>query len=813
MRQQNPEKHEQLLKTILPKLRMHKGPDGRGEYLCWCIFHADGQGQPPHEPNMTVSERGWYCHVCKKGGGLRELARQLGIYNHPANQPTQTITYDYRSSDGSLLHQTVRKQFGQQKKFYQRRPNGKGGWIHNLHGTEPVLYRLPELMAADPAQPVYIAEGEKDVDRLRSLGLVATTNAMGAGKWQDSYVGPLAGRNVVLLPDNDDPGIKHVESIARSLAGKAQSIKVVSLPGLPEKGDVSDWLEAGHSLEELQALVEAAPEWQAVAKSTDEFATDVEKKRSSQADLLVELALQQKILLFRDERTEPYAAVPMESSRQIMSLASRDFAGWLGQLAWREMGKALGGQVVANARQVLAGLARFEGPEYRLHVRVTWHEEAIWLDLDGQRAIRVCPQGWEIVSEPPILFRSFPHQKPLPEPSRNGDIWEVMRFLNLQDSDASILLVCYLVAAMIPGIPIAALVVHGVQGAAKTTLLKVIKRVLDPSAVEVRGGVRDLNEFAQAAWQNRVLFFDNLTSMPLWLSDALCRAVTGEGWAKRTLYTEEDTTVFEYRGVIGMAGINLVADRPDLLDRSLILNLEPLSPEQRREERMLWEEFAKARPVILGGMLDALVKAMAISPTLELYSLPRMADFARWGAAAAEALDIGAKRFLSAYNRNVGRQNEAAIDASPVAQTVLNFMDGRADWQGSPADLLEELRPTAESLRIDTKDKSWPKNPSWLSRRLREVMPNLGAMGIIVSEERSGANRTLSLQKASENAVNGVIADTDEIDGLESNDSNMTAFQDGVTADTDAQANDHAENDSTDGNHSISTAINNQEKL
>ena len=284
--------------------------------------------------------------------------------------------------------------------------------------------------------------------------------------------------------------------------------------------------------------------------------------------------------------------------------------------------------------------------------------------------------------------------------------------------------------------------------------------ILDPSRVKVRGGVKDLTEFAQAAWQNRVLFFDNLTSVPNWFSDALCRAITGEGWSKRTLFTNEDSTIFEYKGIIGLAGINLVSDRPDLLDRSLIIPLEPIAIGRRREERSFWMEFKEAMPGIFGGLLNCLATAISLKPRIKINSLPRMADFAYWGAAAAEALGRNKEDFLEAYMRNVGRQNDAAIEANPVAQAVLAFMEERENWVGNPGDLLEKLDEAAEDHHIDVKSRMWPKNHVWLTRRLREVQPNLLAMGVEFTNDREGRTRTLCLRKAPGNTVTPVITVT-----------------------------------------------------
>jgi putative DNA primase/helicase len=166
--------------------------------------------------------------------------------------------YDYRSSTEELLYQTVRYR---PKDFRQRRPNGKGGWIWNLTGVKRALYRLPELLASGRERVVFKCEGEKDADAVAGLGLVATCNVGGAGKWRDEYNALLFGRRVVILPHNDKAGRDDSQLVARSLYGTAASIKVVELPGLAEHGDAYDWITAGGNRTKLKDLVEAAPEW------------------------------------------------------------------------------------------------------------------------------------------------------------------------------------------------------------------------------------------------------------------------------------------------------------------------------------------------------------------------------------------------------------------------------------------------------------------------------------------------------------------------------------------------------------------------
>ena len=188
-----------------------------------------------------------------------------GVRHDPSPAKQLVATYDYKDEQGKLLYQVVRYE---PKAFLQRQPDGKGSWVWKLDGVRRVLYRLPELLAADPQETVFIVEGEKDANRLSALGLVVTTNVSGAGKWRDEYNEYLCERHVVILPDNDQKGRDHARLVAASLQGKAQSMRIVLLPDLPEKGDVSDWLSKGGTPKQLIALCESTEPFSASESGT-----------------------------------------------------------------------------------------------------------------------------------------------------------------------------------------------------------------------------------------------------------------------------------------------------------------------------------------------------------------------------------------------------------------------------------------------------------------------------------------------------------------------------------------------------------------
>jgi predicted P-loop ATPase len=215
---------------------------------------------------IRLDDLTWFDHEAQEGGGTLELMMRAGI--RPAQRHEAEIRYDYRDEHGTVLFQVVKRPWlPKAKRFTQRAADGKGGWIEGkgcMKGVRRVLYRLPELMALNAVQgrspTVFLCEGEKDAENLIALGLAATTNPGGAGKWREEYAITLAGHDVVILPDNDAVGIDHANAAAASLRMIGRSVKIVRLPGLEEHGDVSDWIGRGGTGEMLRELVRATPE-------------------------------------------------------------------------------------------------------------------------------------------------------------------------------------------------------------------------------------------------------------------------------------------------------------------------------------------------------------------------------------------------------------------------------------------------------------------------------------------------------------------------------------------------------------------------
>lgn len=714
-------------------------------------------------------------------------------------------TYDYHDEQGSLLFQVVRYA---PKSFKQRRPDADGGWIWSLKGTRRVPYRLPELLGSDVEAWVFVVEGEKDVDNLRSINLVATTNPGGGGKWTREFGRFFKDRKVAVIGDNDRDGRKHEAAVAKSLGPVVSDLKVIRLPGLPEKGDVSDWLAAGHTGADLMELVESekdSPQLTPDAMNLIAEAANAASRRS-QADMLVELVEEVGVKLFTDTTDDTFARIEVSGHFETHRCRSKRFKQFLTRSSWEQKHKVPNSNALSSAMNVIEAKASYEGRRYRLYNRVAACEGSFWYDLSDAkwRAVRITTAGWEVVSRPPVMFRRYAHQQPQVEPKCGGDLKRLYDFVNLKMPEHQLLFSVYLVSCLIPDIPHPIPTLHGPQGSTKTTALRCGRRIVDPSATETLSMPRNPAELVQQLAHHWMPIYDNITFIPSWISDTLCRATTGDGFSKRELYTDDEDIIYSFRRCCGLNGINVAAYQPDLLDRCILFGFSRPSRSERRQETELWAEFDRVRPQLFGAALDALSGAMTIQPTLQLPGLPRMADFASWGAAIAETLGHSAESFLKAYEKNYLLRNDEVLVNDPVASAVLRLAEDRLDWEGPASELLATLGKIAPDLNIDTRSKGWPKADNALTRRLNVISTNLSAVGVTVTTgARTSGGRLVRIEKVSGRTVTTVTDDASPTTSTDTDDDN----DDGSHSEQSPPSLFSGENDDSDGNDAFSRTL------
>ncbi|MFA6520438.1 MAG: bifunctional DNA primase/polymerase [Candidatus Paceibacterota bacterium] len=488
--------------------------------------------------------------------------------------------------------------------------------------------------------------------------------------------------------------------------------------------------------------------------------------------LLNEICSREDVTLFHDEQNNAYIALDINGHQEIWPCKGKYIKKLLASKSWEKNKKPLGSESIKSIVAVLEGKACFGGSEIELQNRIAWRDEELWYDLTNKKwqAIKINKNGWEIVSKPPIIFKRYPHHKAQVIPIRDGDVKLFLNYVNVVNAEHRLLLLVFLVSCLIPDFPHVMLVVFGAQGSSKSTLSKLTRLIIDPSLIDVASFPNSQKELIQTLAHHHFLFFDNVSYISEEHSDTLCKAITGGGHVKRELYENDEDIIYNFKRCIGINGINLVTTRPDLLERSLLLELERIESSERKTEKELYENFEKDLPSILGGIFEVLVKAIQIKPTINLDSHPRMADWALWGCAIAEALGYERKDFLSAYANNMNRQTEMLLNENIVATTLFIFMEDKENWEGTPTKLLQELYAKTPIDYFDKQEKYWPKSAASLSRKLNELSTYLKQMGISVTMTTLGYERKIHIrkkievaQKPKQQSINDSIYDTDDI--------------------------------------------------
>jgi hypothetical protein len=469
-----------------------------------------------------------------------------------------------------------------------------------------------------------------------------------------------------------------------------------------------------------------------LAAATSATPTDDGKaEKKSASTLLVEIA--EELYEFGVSDSGETFGVPRSGPKVVRMLrgGKTSLRGQLSREYFRRTGKAAPQQALADALLVVEGIAQ-DTEEQTLYLRVARHEGALWLDLGDAtgRAVRIARDGWSVENRAPVLFKRTALNSTLPEPVSGGTLADLWDWLNVTPNDRP-LVAAWLVAVLSCDIPHPVLGLFGEQGTGKSTAEKVLVSLLDPSPVPLRKPPRDADSWVTAAAGSWVVGLDNLSDIPPWLSDSMCRAVTGDGDVRRRLYTDGDLAVFAYRRCMVINGIDVGAMRGDLAERMLPINLDTITEDKRREEDDLWPAWKQAHPRLLGALLDLIAGVAGVLPSVRLERKPRMADFARILAAVDTVLGTqGLQRYLA-------KQGEVAADSLTGDPFVVTMKDVISDtFTGTAADLLARVTPADEKWRAP---KGWPGTSRHVTQLLKRQAPPMRKAGWHV-EHDDGAN-------------------------------------------------------------------------
>jgi hypothetical protein len=342
---------------------------------------------------------------------------------------------------------------------------------------------------------------------------------------------------------------------------------------------------------------------------------------------------------------------------------------------------APGEQQIKDAINTLAAKAR-SGAEYQPAVRASEEGQRIYIDLGTHdwSAVEVSSDGWRVVPTPPVRFLRPAGLLPLPIPTIGGDIRELRRFLNVTNNDF-VLIVAWLLAALRPAGPYPILIVNGEHGSGKSMLCRLLRRLADPNTAALRSYPRDERDLALAAKNGWVLALDNLSGLKGDLSDMLCRIATKAAFGTRRLYSDDEEILIEVWRPILLNGIPPLAARADLASRSIVLSLPAMSESERRSEQDFWLAFEEAAPRLLGALLGGVSGALRNLHSVNVRT--RMMDFANWAEAGWRAFGLQPGAFEEIYAQNGAQAGEDALDADPLALSILRLTESRPEWTGT----------------------------------------------------------------------------------------------------------------------------------
>ena len=472
-----------------------------------------------------------------------------------------------------------------------------------------------------------------------------------------------------------------------------------------------------------------------LAENTYGQSQDDSSGKKSVSTLLVDLALE-RYEFGCTEDGQPFAVKPGGHVVRMLRGGKNSLRAELSKAYYRKHKKAAPQQALADTMLVLEGEALDDDPT-SVHLRVAAAAGAVWLDLGdaAETVVRIDANGWQLVkADVPVLFQRTALTGVMPEPQRDGDLNLLWQHINIADVDRPLVLAKLIAAIATPDAAHVVLSLFGEQGTGKSTATKRIVELIDPSPVPVRKPPRDAESWVTAAQGSWVVGLDNLSVVPDWLSDCLCRASTGDGDVRRALYTDGGLAVFAFRRCIVLNGIDVGALRGDLADRIVHATLNRISEDGRVKDEVLDERWRQAHPLIFGALLAEIADVIRTLPSLRLASKPRMADFAHVLAAVDQL------HGTDGLGRYAVQAKTMAADSLSADPFLVVLTAAKLDFVGKANELLIKVTPDSDGWRPP---RNWPKDPRAVTSLLKRNAPALRKAGWVVEDDSDRDNFTI----------------------------------------------------------------------
>ncbi|MBP9710332.1 bifunctional DNA primase/polymerase [Patescibacteria group bacterium] len=479
--------------------------------------------------------------------------------------------------------------------------------------------------------------------------------------------------------------------------------------------------------------------------------TQAQKKRSG-GKFFRDFLKKYEVSFFRDAKRDGFVRIKVGDSSKLISSTSPELGDLYRDLFFEVTGVPLTDNKVKEAMSQLSAHARRKGELIKPCLRVAKEGEAYYYDLANEagECVKIDAKGWQIMANTdiPLITNRLTAEQCRPE--MGGDINDIFRFINVKDEDDRLLLIAALTACFISDIPHPALIIHGPKGAAKTSAMALIKILVDPSEVTSVHLTKDLRDLAVNFNSSWLVPFDNVSSINQEVSDALSKVVTGDSFSVRKLYENTDLSVMTFQRCLVINGINNPVKTPDLLDRSVLIEIERIEDSVRKSDAELRKERLSLLPKILGALFDTMSKALAALPDVPRDNLARLADFDLWGRSVSVALFGDAEPFMKAYAKNVSRQSKEAVEQSPLAVVLMRLLREiiqEGERLETTATKLFHLLRSTSSTQKDWEDE-FPKSANWLSQKLNIISSDLGHFGFHITRRRNtGGERLLIIER------------------------------------------------------------------
>jgi putative DNA primase/helicase len=618
------------------------------------------------------------------------------------------------------------------------------------------LFNLHQL-AKRPAAPALITEGEKACSAAERLapGYVCLTSPGGSKAAAQADWSPLSGREVVIWPDNDDPGRQYAAAVAKHCgAAGALRISIIEPPGgVPPGWDAADALAAGYdegrTLRLIAKASAARPERsERAADGAGESAQIRRRGRPPQRDELMSYI--DGIELWHDPADKAYASFSVGKHREHAPIRSSRFRNWLTLQYLDDHEAGLGKNAIEECLNAVEARAVGQGKRYTAFVRVAEHNGRVFLDLcnDAWQAIECSKSGWTVIDDVPVKFirREGMLSLPMPElvTEQFSGIEELRSFFGNLSQGHFALVCAWLISCWRDTGVFPVLMVHGESGSGKTMLTKLLMDLIDPRderSLSIPKDDRALIVFAKQTW---LIGFENISHIPAWFSDALCRLASGDSFVAVKLYTDDELAIHKAKRPVIANGIPRLAEREDLASRTFSIQLPPFSAVRLTEPELL-ERWQKARPRILAGLLDGVCSALRNVDGVKLPEEPRLIGALKWATAAEANFGFDDGEIFRAYQESDKETIQAAFEADIVAIVLKSFIRGLAtgSWEGTPTDLFAVIN--AYATETQRKMKSWPASPAGLTNRIERAAPLLRPQGVHVERRRSRDERLIAI--------------------------------------------------------------------